>query len=190
MALLFIDKVPNNKDAFEQGIKDIAWRLGIDPNWLMFVIDLETAGTFSPSIQNPGSKATGLIQFVPSTATDLGTTIDKLKNMSNVEQLVYVEKYLKQKAKDYNIRNSYVDLYASVLYPTAVGQGDSYQFPNWVATSNPLFDLNKDGRLNEAEFKKALENRVYQRVPSQFYDSFFEKKTLFTSIKEKSLQAA
>jgi hypothetical protein len=41
-----------------------------------------------------GSGATGLIQFMPKIAKDLGTTTSALAKMSAEEQLVYVEKYL------------------------------------------------------------------------------------------------
>jgi len=54
---------------------------------------------------------------MPRTAENLGTTIDQLKNMSNIEQLDYVEKFYLPK-KD-NI-NSYINLYLSTFYPVAV----------------------------------------------------------------------
>ena len=45
---------------------------------------------------NPKSKATGLFQFIPKTAKELGTTTSKIKNMSAKEQADLYAKYLKK----------------------------------------------------------------------------------------------
>ena len=66
--LIFEDKVTTNKSLFINKVILISQKLDIDPNWLMAVMNLETGGTFSPSIQNKSTGATGLIQFIPSTA--------------------------------------------------------------------------------------------------------------------------
>src|SRR4051812_1834879 len=59
------------------------------------VMGFETGTTFSPSIRNAaGSGATGLIQFMPSTARSLGTSTDAMAKMTDVAQLDYVAKYL------------------------------------------------------------------------------------------------
>ena len=59
----------------------------------MSIMALETGRTFSPSIQNKDTHATGLVQIMPNNAKNLGTTIEKLKAMTAVEQLDYVEKW-------------------------------------------------------------------------------------------------
>ncbi len=61
-------------------------------NWLMAIMALESARSFSPSKGN-GLGYYGLIQFGAAAAKDLGTTTDKLKAMSDLEQLDYVEKF-------------------------------------------------------------------------------------------------
>ncbi|HBC04295.1 MAG TPA: hypothetical protein DC015_08915, partial [Aequorivita sp.] len=71
--LIFQDKLPTSQRAeIINKLNSVAANLGIDVNWLMAVINFESAGTFSPSIQNKYSGATGLIQFMPSTAKSLG----------------------------------------------------------------------------------------------------------------------
>ena len=70
-------------------------RLGIKPHHLLAVMSVESMG-FKPWARNPRTNATGLIQFMPSTAEGLGTSIDKLAKMTRLEQLPYVEKYLKE----------------------------------------------------------------------------------------------
>ena len=83
---------------FAQKIKQVAANINADPIDLATLISFETAGTFSPSIRGPVVKgrgrAVGLIQFMSSTAAELGTTSEALAQMSQVEQMDYVERYL------------------------------------------------------------------------------------------------
>ncbi len=53
-------------------LRTVAGNLGVAPAWLEGVINFETAGTWDPQIKNPLSSARGLIQFLDSTAVDLG----------------------------------------------------------------------------------------------------------------------
>lgn len=79
---------------FIDAVVKMAERLGTQPEYLLAAMSFETGGRFDPSIQN-GIGATGLIQFLKSTAKNLGTTTDKLAKMSAVAQLAFVEKYFK-----------------------------------------------------------------------------------------------
>jgi hypothetical protein len=100
------------------GIESLGASLGVDPNALAAVMLFETAGTMSPAIQNPTSKATGLIQFIAPTAKSLGTTLDALKAMSATEQLKYVEAYFKKFGKLKDV----ADVYSAVFWPKMIGQ--------------------------------------------------------------------
>ena len=62
--------------------------LGIDPSHLMACMAFETGRTFSPSVRNEVSGATGLIQFMPSTAKGMGLTTAELAGMTAEDQLV------------------------------------------------------------------------------------------------------
>ncbi len=158
--LAFIDKVKDNKEAFGKKVIDIAAKLDTVPNNLMIVMNNESAGTFSPSIKNPTSTATGLIQFMEDTAKGMGTSTQALAKMSNVQQLDYVYKYLakyKDKYKDAS------DLYLAVFFPLALYQKDeNWQFPQWAVKANPIFDINKDGKLTKAEFRSYVLNKYKQ----------------------------
>lgn len=148
---------------FLNGVIQIAQKLGIDPNWIMGVMYIETAGTFSPSIQNPKSGATGLIQFMPATAVGLGTTTAELKTMSNVQQLPYVYKYLYPYRRKIN---SFVDCYFAVFFPAAIGKNSDYIIQTsrlsaaLIASQNPLFDLNKDKQITVYEVETALLGKI------------------------------
>lgn len=123
-------------------------------NWLMGCIAWESGETFSPSVTNmAGSGATGLIQFMPSTAKSLGTTVGQLALMSAEDQLNYVYKYFapyKGKLK------SLGDVYMAILWPAGVGKPMDYVL--WSKTGKPTtyrqnsgLDINKDGVITKAE---------------------------------------
>lgn len=105
--------------------------LGIDPGWLANVINFESGG--NPQARNPSSSATGLIQFISSTAARLGTYTDALYGMTGKQQMAYVEKYF----STYKGRlSSQEDVYMAVFYPAAIGNPD-YRFPSSVTAANP-----------------------------------------------------
>lgn len=149
--LAFEQKVPiAYRKPFIAKVIEISNRLKINPNWLMAVMDIETGGTFDPSITNKQGY-TGLIQFGSGAAKDLGTTTTALRKMSAVNQLYYVEAYYKMWFKRLGITkpNSYTDTYLIVLFPEAVNKGENFIIKsdtisaNKFAINNPIFD--KDG---------------------------------------------
>jgi len=151
---------------FIQKVKEISIRLQINPNWLMVVIELETAGTFRADIQN-SLGYTGLIQFGKKTAEWIGTSVEDLVQMTEIEQLYWVEKYLeKYSSKVKNLS----DLYLSVFFPIAIGKKDGWSLQTKrlsaekIAKWNPLFDINKDKQIQIWEIK----TKLFQRVPDQF----------------------
>ncbi|MGG5508294.1 MULTISPECIES: hypothetical protein [unclassified Myroides] len=93
-------------------------------NYLMAVMYIETAGTFSPAIENKRANVLGLLQFQVATAISLNTTQAKLKAMSFIEQMDYVERYLFKSKK---VLTTGVDLYLFVMLPSAVGMGNNPQ---------------------------------------------------------------
>ncbi|EGQ9179721.1 transglycosylase SLT domain-containing protein [Vibrio alginolyticus] len=109
---------------FKSKVIRISKELKINPNHLMACMAFETAETFSPSIKNgSGSGATGLIQFMPSTAESLGVNTKTLARMSALEQLDYVKAYYWPYR---NKINSLEDAYMAILYPAAIGKPPSF----------------------------------------------------------------
>lgn len=119
--LMMIDKVKENQQAFGEKVIAISKELNMNPNRLMRIMNKESS--LDHTIVNKIG-ATGLIQFLPSTAETLGTTTKQLKNMSNIDQLDYVKKYFKQP----HIKQikSLEDTYLAVFYPAAMGEDDDY----------------------------------------------------------------
>ncbi len=165
-ALILEDKVKNNRDLFVRGVRVVAAALSTDPNFLMAVMWAESR--LNPQAQNTrfplsGGFATGLIQFTPDTARALGTSVDALYHMSNVEQLPYIEKYFRPYA---GRLKTYFDVYAAVFFPAAIGKADTWVFEtsrlsrSRIAAMNPVIDLDSNGEITVGEFKKYLENSV------------------------------
>lgn len=145
----------SDKAAFMAELRNVAGRLGINPDWLMGVMEKESG--LDPAAVNRSSGATGLIQFMPATATSLGTSTAALKTMSGKGQLAYVEKYL----RPYIGRmRRYEDVYMAVFFPAGLGKADDWVIQasglsaSVVARNNPAIDLNGDLRLTVAEFRE------------------------------------
>ena len=163
LPLPYEDRITSYPEKFFEGVNDVCSSVIIRPEWLMITMAIETVKTFDPAIQNPYTQATGLIQFMPDTARDLGTTIEELKKLRNYEQLYYVKKYL----TPYRGRmKSYEDVYLTVFYPAAVGKPDSYplglsdEMRRRIAKVNAAYDVNKDNVIQKYEIRSVISKYV------------------------------
>jgi peptidoglycan hydrolase-like protein with peptidoglycan-binding domain len=144
-------------------VEAMAGRLGTQPEYLLAVMSFETGGTFNPAIRN-GIGATGLIQFLPSTAQGLGTTTDELAGMSAVEQLRYVERYFDQ--PHFRGRLGTLEgLYTAVLSGSARSDPNDVLFERGTRAYdlNPL-DWNRDGQITAGEAVTPVAARLYGGV--------------------------
>jgi len=143
--------------AFRRKLCEVADRLVVNPDYLAACIAFETNRTFSPSVKNAaGSGATGLIQFMPSTAKNLGTTTDALARMTAEKQLDYVEKYF---APWRGKLKTLEDLYAAILWPAAVGKPDTYVLfseGTKAYEQNRGFDRAGTGEVTKAQVSAAI----------------------------------
>lgn len=98
-----------------------------------------------------------MIQFLPSTATGLGTSVEILRQMTAVEQLGYVEKYF----QPYKGKLASVDdVYMAILWPKAIGQPSDYVLfatPSLEYSQNRGLDLNGDGMITKAEASEKVQ---------------------------------
>lgn len=171
--LLFNEKVKDNHDEFIEETRNLGIDIDVNPNAIMFWEDFESAGTFRSDIQN-SIKATGLIQILPSTAIALGTTVDHLKSISNVEyQKIWVRKYFKDVIKQRGKLKDWLDPYLAIFYPVAIGKPDTYALPAGVTPQNPQFDyVVKDGVITVGEIRKYFQDRVKLKVPTMYWKYF------------------
>lgn len=139
---------------FMSSVEQVSSKLGIPSQELLRAMSFETGGSFSPSIKNPTGSATGLIQFIESTAKGLGTSTAELAKMTREEQMVYVEKYLspyKGRLKDFG------DIYMAIHLPVAIGKSDDYVLYDNVSLRTKAYeqnrglDLNNDGKVTRGE---------------------------------------
>ena len=109
---------------FKAKMLKVCQEVSLDPNHLMAAMAFESAESFSPAIKNAaGSGATGLIQFMPTTAKGLKTSTKELAVMSAVDQLDYVQKYFvpyKGRCKTLS------DVYMAILWPAAIGKPEDH----------------------------------------------------------------
>ena len=145
-------RVPGSENMsreFKQKVIDVAGRLRMNPNHLMAIMSFESG--LNPQAVNRASGATGLIQFLPSTARGLGTSTSELRGMSPERQLDFVERYL----TPYRGRmNSVEDAYMAVFQPVAIGRSnDSALFSrgSTAYSQNSGLDLNRDGTITKGE---------------------------------------
>lgn len=136
---------------FRQKLSRIAHGLGAKPHDLALVIAFETAGTFSPKIENPVSKALGLLQFMPATLERMGINRDNAANMTDLEQLELVEQYLTPWRGKLGRLSS---LYMAVLWPRLVGADEHsvvFAEGSKAYAQNAGLDMDKDGRVLVSE---------------------------------------
>lgn len=132
-------KHPKLEPGFKDHVIDLAGELGCDPSHLMAAMAFETGETFSPSIRNKLSGATGLIQFMPATAKGLGTTTADLAQMSAVAQLAFVRKHFLLFARP------------SVQYEQNAG-----------------LDANKDGTVTKEEAAAKVQAKLLRGMKDEF----------------------
>jgi hypothetical protein len=168
--------IKNKSEEFLTELVRVGNRLGIDPNWLAAIMSAES--NFQADAVNKLGGATGLIQFVNSTAKQLGTSLDELKMMSDVEQLHFVEKFYKPWSGKIK---SPGDLYMATFLPvfvghppnTIVGKKGSTKKITKNLTYGKVYELNfgldtdKDGIIRASDVTSRVDSRLRsaQKLP-------------------------
>ncbi|MEM6804953.1 MAG: transglycosylase SLT domain-containing protein [Bacteroidota bacterium] len=157
---------------FVSGVKNVAHRLDIPPEWLMAVMYMESR--FNPAVENHrGSGAVGLIQFMVPTVREINMRLGRrlymqdIQKMSAVEQLELVENYLQTVRRRRGEFNSLTDLYLAVLYPKAINRGLTYKLfskPSKRYRQNSGLDMNKDGIVSV----KDIDTRMARMFPKAY----------------------
>lgn len=146
---------------FLGGVEGTARRLGINPADLLKVMNFESS--LDPSARNSKSGASGLIQFLPDTARELGTTTEALRRMTREQQLPYVERYLQSHGVKPGA--SLEQLYMSVLAGNAGRSGSLWLTGTPEYAQNAGLDTNKDGIITTREATQMVEQRWAKDAP-------------------------
>lgn len=175
MAVLFSNRVP--KEVLDRIIYR-SEKLVIDPSHFMFLGDFESA--LSSTIINSYG-CVGVIQFCADkpgldykTIKGIRYKLSDIQKMPFVQQIDLAFDYLEEQRGMFRRFASYHDLYFAILYPIAIGKPDDYVLNT---QSNPIFDINKDSTITVGEVKQYLDNRVREKVPQNYWNIFFKKKT-------------
>lgn len=138
---------------------------------------------WKPDAQNAGTRATGLIQFMPETAKSFGTSVESLITMTATEQIPFVKKQFQ------NYKSlAPVDIYPAIFMPSTVAKPDGKvvgastlesavaagfsaevppgkkrspaQYAVAVYQGNKGLDVNKDGLITAGDLRQKLRNAV------------------------------
>lgn len=145
---------------FNKKLQKVADKLGVETSALLAVMKQESG--VNPHAVNKSSNATGLIQFMPDTARNLGTSVEELRGMNAVDQLDYVYKYYKMVGVRPGMNAG--DLYVATFMPAALGKGDQHVlgqhgaagFSGSVYAQNKGLDRNRDGIITVADIKNSV----------------------------------
>ena len=121
----FLKRGVLNEPYFDIKLEAVARALNVNKDDLITIFQIETAGTFDSSSKNPGSTASGLIGFMGSTAKRLGTTTEKIREMTGTQQLDLVQEYLHEHLQDRR-ETGLGDLYLAVAAPRGLGKDDNF----------------------------------------------------------------
>ena len=131
-----------------------------EPNWLMACMAFETMETFRADIRprrRDGtlvSSAVGLIQFLESTAKQLGTSTAALAAMTVEKQFDYVWLYFRNSIKTFGPVRTLEDCYMHIHWPKAVGKPNEstmYVKGTSAYAANAGLDLDKNHVITKAE---------------------------------------
>jgi hypothetical protein len=154
--------------SFKARVLKLCGNIGCDPSFLMAAMAFETGEKFTADVENPSTGATGLIQFLPSTAKQLGTSTAALAEMTAVDQLDWVERYFKPyKGK----LKSLSDVYMAILWPKAVGKAEAsviFEAPSKAYKQNKGLDANHDGAVTKGEAAARVQNKLTRGLTTGF----------------------
>lgn len=146
--------------AFLNKVKEIAKRLNCNYRDLLGIMNSESG--INAKAKNPNSSATGLIQFIESTANGLGTTTAELANMSPIQQLDYVEKYIRNTKRMAGFSDtdklSAGELYALIFLPARAKRDVITSLGERYYSGNDQLDKNKDGQITKDELGQIVKN--------------------------------
>jgi len=145
---------------FRAALVRMARKLGLSADAIAAVMALESG--FNPQAVNPNGGATGLIQFMPATAVNLGTTAAALRGMTAIEQLLYVERYFQGNPR-LKAGSRAGDYYMATFMPGFMGLPDATPIAfrgDKIYSVNKGLDQNADGIITVGDVRGVLESEL------------------------------
>lgn len=119
----------------------------IDANDLLGLMQSESR--INAQARNSGTGATGLIQFMPSTARGLGTSTDELARMSRAQQMRFVEAYFHQVRLPRGANAG--QLYGAVFLPGRINQNPLTRAGERYYGPNAGLDVDRNGDISQQD---------------------------------------
>lgn len=149
---------------FKARSQSIANKIGVPLDALYTIFRIESGA--DPAAVNKSSGASGLIQWMPQYTGQFGTTPEKLRQMSGLQQLDLVEKYFNPYIGKIH---SFADMYRAVFFPASLSKpagyvfgGEGKDFAKKVATQNSgiaKFTTRPDGLIDNECFDRFCATR-------------------------------
>jgi Transglycosylase SLT domain len=141
-------------------LQAIARRLKTEPAWLLNVIASESLFDHKARNGISGQTATGLLQFIESTAKNMGTTTESIRRMSPVEQLRLVERYLTPfRGRLNNLADVYLAVFRGFIIKggdgTVIAPLDKSSREQRIYSLNSWLDFDGDGKITKGELALA-----------------------------------
>jgi len=118
------------------------------------VVGMESG--WNPAAVNRQSNAAGLIQFMPSTLRSMGYTGPPFATLSPLEQVPWIERYLKGIGKRWSVPG---DTYLAIFSPKFMGApDDTVMYPVGSAAwrMNPALRSGDDGPITAASVRRLV----------------------------------
>jgi hypothetical protein len=156
-----------NKFTKEERIKvrEICKRQGIKSKWLYKIFRIESGGNpkavnyqkgdnINPYERMLKGRATGIIQWLPSSAITCGTSTKDLYKMSILQQLDYVERYMILATNEKEIK-SFGDFYLVFFRPDGIGKPNNYILghKNSRVVKDNIHFMNNDSTITVGDVK-------------------------------------
>jgi Transglycosylase SLT domain len=175
-------------------LQAIARRLKTEPAWLLNVIASESLFDHTARNELSGQTATGLLQFIESTARNMGTTTEAIRRMSPVEQLRLVERYLTPfRGRLNNLANVYLAVFRGFIVKggeaAVVAPLDGSSREQRIYSLNRWLDFDGDAKIVKGELAlAALAIGRFQPTTPQPGVSIYRKPMEATDRKIETLQ--
>lgn len=148
-----------NDASFMREVERVSRKYGFSSGALIGLMISESG--VNPQAVNPNGGATGLIQFIPSTARGLGTTTAALYRMNRTQQMAYVDKYFQPYAN--GLRGASAGkLYAYVFLPGRANRASGIltQRPEKEYQQNRGLDMNRDGMITISDLDRRISDKI------------------------------
>lgn len=162
--------LPTMKEDFCKKVCYISKELGLNPDWLMAVMYMESR--FNPNAKNPNSTAKGLLQWIDSTSkSNFGIPSAEIPT-NPLRQLDFVYDYFKGRLSKTKPQ-TFLDFYLMVFYPKAVNKPGNFKFSEQAVEKNKgLFGYFKDDMYGT---KADMEAKIFKSEKIPVFSNLLKK---------------